>query len=482
VSPSTQANLDTARVVADAVLYEGYLLYPYRASSTKNRSRWQFGVLGPEGAAAAGVGEEASLAVEFLVSCCLGASVTVWLRFLQLQVRTVQSPAGAEVAQLQVDERVVLPWDEAVEHELEVGTAPLGDTETSFAVSVPGGCDTTEVCRGDGSVVGRELRTRWPLTASVTVRSATTGLAPGVARVHLRVDNLGELTSPDAPAATRRSFLGAHLLLTCAGGAFVSALDPPDELRTAAEQCRHHRCWPLLAGPPGTADVLLASPIILDEHPQIAPESAGSLFDATEIDEILTLRILTMTADEKAEARATDPRAAEIVDRCESLTPQALARMHGTLRDPSGPAAGREIGGEVGLDGPATWTTPVRESDVPWWDPERDAEVDPATDVVLIDGHAVARDSMVRIEPTRRADAQDLFFRGQLARVAGVHHDVDGGTHLGVILVDDPAAEEHEWYGRYLYFAPDELVPVETQDIETARHDPAGAGTQRKES
>ena len=478
MSSSTQANLDSARAVADAVLYEGYLLYPYRASSAKNRSRWQFGVLGPVGAAAAGVGEEPGLAVEFLVAHRLGASVTVWLRFLQLQVRTVESPAGAEVPQLQVDERVVLPWDEAVEHELEVGTAPLGDTETSFPVSVPGGCDTTEVCRDDGTAVGRVLRTRWPLTASVTVHSSTLGLPPGVARVRLSVDNLGELTSPDAPAATRQSFLGAHLLLTCAGGAFVSALDPPERLREAAQECRHHRCWPLLAGPAGTADVLLASPIILDEHPQIAPESAGSLFDATEIDEILTLRILTMTDAEKAEARATDPRAAEIIDRSESLTPQALARMHGTLRDPSGPGTG----GEVGLDGPPTWTTPAGESDVPWWDPERDAEVDPATDVVLIDGHAVARDSMVRIEPTRRADAQDLFFRGQLARVTGVHHDVDGGTHLGVILVDDPAAEEHEWYGRYLYFAPDELVPVETQDIETARHDPAGAGTQPKES
>ena len=41
------ASFELARAVADAVLYEGYLLYPYRRSSGKNRVRWQFGVLAP---------------------------------------------------------------------------------------------------------------------------------------------------------------------------------------------------------------------------------------------------------------------------------------------------------------------------------------------------------------------------------------------------------------------------------------------------
>ena len=82
---------------------------------------------------------------------------------------------------------------------------------------------------------------------------------------------------------------------------------------------------------------------------------------------------------------------------------------------------------------------------------------------MLINGISVSKDSLVRVHPTRRADAQDLFFADQLARVTAVLSDVDGGTHVAVVLVDDPAAELHDWYGRYLYFAPDELEPVVDQ-------------------
>jgi hypothetical protein len=99
-------------------------------------------------------------------------------------------------------------------------------------------------------------------------------------------------------------------------------------------------------------------------------------------------------------------------------------------------------------------------ADTPWWDPARDAAVDPESDTVVIDGVAVSRGSRVRVVPLRRADAQDLFFAGKSGRVTGVHFDVDGGTHVAVVLEADPAAELQEWYGRYLYFAPEELVPL----------------------
>ena len=90
----------------------------------------------------------------------------------------------------------------------------------------------------------------------------------------------------------------------------------------------------MLAGKPGERDLLLISPIILYDHPEIAEQSEGALFDATEIDEILTLRVMTMTDEEKAQARATDPRAAAIIDQCDAMSPDAMARLHGTLRDP----------------------------------------------------------------------------------------------------------------------------------------------------
>ncbi len=99
--------------------------------------------------------------------------------------------------------------------------------------------------------------------------------------------------------------------------------------------------------------------------------------------------------------------------------------------------------------------------DVPWWDPAADESVQPGLDSVLIDGVKVAKGSLVRVHPSRRADAQDLFFADQVARVTAVLSDVDGGTHVALVLVDDPAADLHDWYGRYLYFAPDELEPLD---------------------
>ncbi|MGH3505473.1 MAG: hypothetical protein ACRDQA_31955, partial [Nocardioidaceae bacterium] len=247
------------------------------------------------------------------------------------------------------------------------------------------------------------------------------------------------------------SHLGAHLLLVAHDGEFVSLLDPPSDAQDAAAGCHQHRCWPVLAGPPGDTSVLLGSPIIVYDHPEVAEQSPGALFDSTEIDEILTLRVMTMTEEEKAEARATDPRAAEIIDRCEQLTPEQMQQMHGVLRDP-----GTSV---PTISDPAS-SPPVFTTDTPWWDPESDASVHPESDSVVVSGVPVANGSLVRLHPARRADAQDLFFVDQVARVTSVHSDVDGNTHVAVVLEADPAAEMHDWYGRYLYFAPDEIEPL----------------------
>jgi hypothetical protein len=358
------------------------------------------------------------------------------------------------VPDLDVDGRQWLTWDEAVEHELTVTTTALTPDVGSgvHAVDVAGGEDVAELRSGAGELVGRLVRRRWPLAASVQVAWAPVAGVVGVCRLAVEVENTGRPADPgDKVEATRRSFLGAHLLLSCTGGAFVSMTDPPPGLAAAAAGCHQLRCWPVLAGPAGQDDVLLVSPIILEDHPTLAARSPGSLFDSTEIDEILTLRILTMTEQEKAEARATDARAAEIIDRSEGLSAQEMAGLHGAMYAPSG------------ADSPGAGPGPAQghgAADVPWWDPESDAAVDPATDVVVVAGTRVSRGSLVVLRPGRRADAQDLFLAGETARVTGVHTDVDGATHVGVVLVDDPAADLHEWYGRYLYFGPEELEPL----------------------
>ena len=134
--------------------------------------------------------------------------------------------------------------------------------------------------------------------------------------------------------ALARTFCSTHTVLrTAAGGAFVSLTDPPDALRAAAEGCENQGTWPVLAGAPGATDTLLSSPIILEDHPRVAPESPGDLFDGGEIDQMLVLNILSLTDEEKAEMRATDPRAREILERTEALTPEEIMRLNGTIRD-----------------------------------------------------------------------------------------------------------------------------------------------------
>jgi hypothetical protein len=260
----------------------------------------------------------------------------------------------------------------------------------------------------------------------------------------------------DKDAAIAVSLIGTHVLTEVQGGQFVSLLEPAPEATDAVARCRRHRCFPVLAGPTGAREVMLISPIILYDHPEIAEQSDGALYDSCEIDEILTLRIMTMTDDEKAQARATDPLAAQIIDRCDTMSPEALLNLHGVLRDPHAQADAPGLVPEV-PDG------------VDWWDPMADNAVNPGVDAVLVNGVRVSCGSRVRLRPTRRADAQDLFYAGRAARVTSVHETVDGETHIGVVIEDDPAADLHEWYGRYLYFAPDEVEPLETQDLSPER-------------
>jgi hypothetical protein len=442
------ASLDRVRAIADAVLYEGYLLYPYRASSSKNQSRWQFGVLGPPRASAASFAEDPRMSLQCLVEPTEeSASVSVHLRFLQLQVRTVERRLGeayVSVAELVVDDRSLLSWDEAVECEVPLPSYAVGrgaPAPVVTTVEVAGGAEIEPVVDAYGAVVGRIVRRRAPLRAEVSI-----GAEPddGYVRLTVAVANAHPDEAHGKDDAIRLSLIGTHLLLVAEQGArFVSLLEPPEAAAAAAARCAQHRCYPVLVGPPGSRDVMLGSPIILYDHPEVAAQSAGALFDSTEIDEILTLRVMTMTDAEKAEARATDPRAAEIIDRCDQMSPETLRDLHGVLRDPHAPPA------------------EVFDPDVPWWDPAADGSVQPETDSVVIDGVSVSKGSLVRVHPSRRADAQDLFFADQVARVTAVLSDVDGSTHVALVLVDDPAADLHEEAGRFFYFAPDELEPLD---------------------
>ena len=230
------------------------------------------------------------------------------------------------------------------------------------------------------------------------------------------------------------------------------------------------RCWP---GPDDRSDLLLSLADHPGDHPQIAPESTINLFDGTENDEILTLRTLVLTDAEKAEARATDPRAAEIIDAVDALPPEILERLHGAIRSLRGPTGKTDDGiptfvTPTGSDSPET----APPESTPWWDPAADASVDPETDSVLVGGRrrwpGAARSCCA---PGAATDAQDRFLAGMRATVQAVVHDVDGEVHVAVSVDDDPAAELQLAHGRFRYFRPDELEPVRRERPGAGRRD-----------
>jgi hypothetical protein len=479
--------LDAAKRVADAVLYEGYLLYPYRASSSKNQVRWQFGVLGPTGAVAELVGEEPSIYCDFLLQPQGAARIDVYLRFLQTQWREPQrrgDEGGFEpVDELRVGATNWIGWHEAIEQEIVVSGLTVEELVAGRVVdlAIPGGEQVELLTGSDGTVVGRLVRTRYPLTGRLAVSGELAPTSSAVVKVRVEVENSAALATTDEPSRTarrdlaaRQSFIGTHLLLTADEATFLSIVDPPEFVAEFAAGCANQRCWPVLAGNRGdderTSEIVLGSPIILGDYPEIADESPGQLFDSAEIDEILTLRIMTMTDEEKIAARGTDPRAGAIIDRSDDMPPEIFERLHGALRSFDPPSVGRDepdfpsIRTSFDADGELTGF----DETAPWFNERAEASVAPETDVVMINGIPVSKNSRVRLRPNRRADAHDMFLAGQVAIVRRIDLDVDGETHVAVLLEDDPAADLHDWHGRYYYFSPDEiepLTPANTKDV-----------------
>jgi hypothetical protein len=452
VSAAPFPSFELARKVADAVLYEGYLLYPYRASAAKNQARWQFGVLMPRLWSEHGPDEPWATQTECLLEPEEATTVRVLVRFLHVQAKTVEIvdvEAGTfhEADTLPVDGSELVPWDEAAEQEVAV-EAPLArllEGELATPLERPGGRRVEPVNSAAGRLVGRTVRRRWPVLGSVKLSAERLEGPYGLVRLRLVLENATAWNDPgaDRSVALRHSLVAAHSLIGIDQGVFLSLLDPPEWAKPAAEACQNLHTWPVLIGDEGQRDAMLSSPIILYDHPTIAPESPGDLFDATEIDEILTLRTMALTEEEKREARATDERAAAIIDRVDNMPPELLERLHGAVRYLKGVEGTEEEEPEL----------------VPWWDPGADRTVSPETDGVVVAGVTVARGSRVRLRPGQRADAQDMFLAGRLATVEAVFLDVDGNRHLAVTLDEDPAADLQRWHGRFLYFSPDEVEP-----------------------
>jgi hypothetical protein len=447
---------ERAEKVADAVLYEGYLLYPYRASAMKNQVRWQFGVVMPRDYSEGGGSEPWTMQTECLVEPGDAPVLDLRLRFLQVQARIVEKTVNAEqgiywpVESFEVDGRQLVSWDEGVKRELDhpgINITELLTVEQVFPLEIPAGREVELIRDTDGEIKARIIRDRLPITGVIHVAGEPMG---SLIKIRIRLENLSPWPRDEKVKRTRalrQALVGAHTLLAVRDGAFVSLLDPPEWARQAVASCVNLHTWPVLVGDEEERDVMLSSPIILYDYPQVAAESPGEMFDATEIDEILALRTMTLTDDEKAEARATDSQAAAIIDRMDTLPAEILDRLHGAVR----------------YLRKSTAKTAGEPENVPWWDPGADASVSPESDGIQINGVTVSKGCRVRLRPgLRRSDAQDMFLQGRMATVEAVFSDVEDKQYLAVTLADDQAVDLNRWHGRYLYFYPDEVETVMT--------------------
>jgi hypothetical protein len=337
--------------IASAVLYEGYVLYPYRPS-VKNRQRWTFGGLYPRSYSEAQGGSDAwTMQTECLVHGGANTVLRVNVRFLHLLSRSVgelerplpELAGGAEpafrlVERLEVGDRLLLAWQEAVEREHQIGEISLGRlraTPMRSDFAFPASRQLEPVRGVSGEIVAVLVREHEPIAGVIEASAVATSESDGLFKLRVRIENLTPLH--DAHQRSRdeallRALVSTHTVLEVEGGEFVSLLDPPSPWRALAESCQNLGTWPVLVGEAGENNTMLSSPIILYDYPEIAPESPGDLFDGTEIDEILTLRILALTDPEKRAAAALDDRVRALLDRTETLELDQLLGLHGAVR------------------------------------------------------------------------------------------------------------------------------------------------------
>lgn len=334
--------------IAHAVLYEGYNLYPYRPSSVKNQRRFNFGVLTPKSYSMVQHGTEScSMQTECLVRMAEHTTLDVTIRFLHLQVRDIEAvvdthhgdidgPDFRPVESIEVGGRLFQSWQEGIERSVVVPrmfVSALAEAPEHHAFAFTERSETEALVHPDGRLAGALVRKQSRVEGVVELSADV--LENGLARVRVVVRNATPFCDAERRSrddALMHSLVSAHTVLAAENGAFVSLLEPDDASRERAAECKNIGAWPVLVGESGERNVMLASPIILYDYPTIAPESAGDLFDATEIDEILTLRIMTLTDDEKREMRNLDDRTRHILERTEMLPEEQLLKLHGVLR------------------------------------------------------------------------------------------------------------------------------------------------------
>jgi hydrogenase maturation protease len=439
--------------IVNALLYEGYILYPYRASSRKNRQRFTFGRVYPEAYSLAENGAEPfAMQTECLVRCKNGtAALEIDVRFLHLMAREVgkeSNPWGESlpliepetfelVQELRVDDRLYQTWREAVERVFTVSRQPLNvlsGRSHDFPFCFPGSLVLEPIQDRRGRTAGFIRRRQEQLegVCQVTVVSMDAETFKITARIANQTP-VEETDLHNQEAIIMRTFASTHTILRVTAGEFISLLDPPVVYQEAAAACINIGTWPVLVGEKekGEVDTMLSSPIILYDYPEIAPESPGELCDGTEIDEILTLRVLTMTDEEKLEMSQIDERARNILKRTETLAKDDLIKMHGAFREMSS-----------------------FEEDF--------FNANTRLQNVIVDGVDLKIGDRVRIRPRNRADVIDIALEGKAAVIESIEQDAENRIYVALVLEEDPGKDLGllRQPGHRFFYGLNEIEPV----------------------
>ena len=435
---------DPVEQIAAAVLYEGYVLWPYRRSAQKNQKRWTFGGVYPRAYSEAEGGNDPWLMQTQCLLVGEDPKVEVKVRFLQVVERKVgrRTREGTldYVDELRVGKERHLAWEEAAEREVMVPDIRIESMGKPLRaeIFIPAGVEEEPLADEDGRNAGALVRSWRQLQGMVEIGAESIG--EGLFRLTARIINMAPWSGGDREEALEQTLVSTHTILRAEDGEFVSLMDPPEELAGFAEECENVKTWPVLAGEEGDKRTILSSPIILYDYPKIAPESPGDLFDGGEIDQLLTLSILSLTDEEKKEARATDPRVREILDRSEALTNEQFMSLHGAVRGFQRPHPEEQIDPfEVeGLQGPA-----------------------PSS--VVVGNTEVRSGSRVRLWPRAGRDIFDLALTGKTALVEKIEQDFEDRILLAVSVEEDPGRElvGMPVLGHRFFFSPEEVEPLE---------------------
>ncbi len=399
--------------LVSSLLYEGYALYPYTPGATKNATPTPFGIAYPPAYADRSATTFDRVKVECVLAAGEGARVSATARFLH----------GA-------GERHT-----AVERRIEVEPTPLAELAADVGATAEFEFEAETPLRGrlrlraePLDAVDAEGRR---LTLIRTCVHNTTALDPAEA---MRLERAGALLA---------SLLSTNVVLEASEGQFISPLERDGVAGAAAAVCENVNTWPVLATP--ADDAVLAAPILLPEHPRIAPESLGNLFDNTEIEEALLLHVQALSESEREQIAAQDPAVRAMIERADTATPEQIINLHGRLE----PSAGD----------PSHQTTPPLPPDP--GPPAEPGHPNPGEQTLEIGGVTFRKGAKVVLRPGTERDVYDRMLDGRTATIERLYLDYEDGAHVAVTIDDDPAQELFRETGRYLFFKAGELEPAE---------------------